>query len=73
MYGFEGEVSTEVKTAVETLQKHSEIEVHYTQSGGGSFRKVPKDGGKSQFEALRDLGNEFAEEAKHNKHNYIRL
>ena len=55
------EVFTEVKTGVETLQKHSEIEVHYIQSGGGFFRKIPKNSDKSQFEALRDLGNQFAE------------
>ena len=72
MYGATGEISTEVKTAIETLEKKSHITINKIQYGGGARPKVfaSQSGSASELEALKNEADKFYAELEEEKHNY---
>lgn len=76
MYGATGEVTNEVKTAMATLQKHSEVRIVIHESTGAS-RDGPAvsktESAGSDLLAIKARADKFYDDAGAGKHNYIRL
>jgi len=74
MYGATGEVSNEVKNAVSSLQKHSEVRIVIHESTGVSNSKTERiESENSDLLAIKARADKFYDDAGAGKHNYIRL
>ncbi|KAH7906199.1 hypothetical protein BJ138DRAFT_1117787 [Hygrophoropsis aurantiaca] len=66
MYGATGEVTEAVKSAVEKIQKHSEVRISKMESGGGNKLLAAQD----SMLSLKEEADQFYKDAE--KHNYLR-
>lgn len=78
MYGVTGEVTEEVKTATESLQKNSQISTWIHISGGGERTPEVKkleatSGEESPLLSIKKQADDFYQELKDGKHKYRRL
>ncbi|KAE8132755.1 hypothetical protein BDV38DRAFT_260398 [Aspergillus pseudotamarii] len=77
MYGVTGSVTNEVRSAVETINKHSRVTVWIHTSGGGGRAGVihaePHDGDDSPLFAIKEGADNFYQELREGKHRYRRF
>ncbi|KAE8410644.1 hypothetical protein BDV36DRAFT_302580 [Aspergillus pseudocaelatus] len=77
MYGVTGSVTNEVRSAVETINKHSRVTVWIHTSGGGGRAGVihaePHDGDDSPLFAIKEGADNFHQELREGKHRYRRF
>ncbi|GJP95178.1 hypothetical protein AnigIFM59636_001955 [Aspergillus niger] len=77
MYGVTGSVTNEVRSAVETINRHSRVTVWIHTSGGGGRSGVihaePHDGEDSPLFAIKEGADDFYQELREGKHRYRRL
>ncbi|GLA52056.1 hypothetical protein AnigIFM63604_008684 [Aspergillus niger] len=77
MYGVTGSVTNEVRSAVETINRHSRVTVWIHTSGGGGRSGVihaePHDGEDSPLFAIKEGADNFYQELREGKHRYRRL
>ncbi|PYH74372.1 uncharacterized protein BO88DRAFT_459755 [Aspergillus vadensis CBS 113365] len=77
MYGVTGSVTNEVRSAVETINRHSRVTVWIHTSGGGGRSGVihaePHDGEDSPLFAIKEGADNFYQELREGKHRYRRF
>ncbi|GKZ37585.1 hypothetical protein AbraIFM66950_009199 [Aspergillus brasiliensis] len=77
MYGVTGSVTNEVRSAVETINRHSRVTVWIHTSGGGGRAGVihaePHDGEDSPLFAIKEGADNFYQELREGKHRYRRF
>ncbi|GLA25711.1 hypothetical protein CBS115989_2560 [Aspergillus niger] len=77
MYGVTGSVTNEVRSAVETINRHSRVTVWIHTSGGGGRSGVihaePHDGEDSPLFAIKEGADDFYQELREGKHRYRRF
>lgn len=74
MYGVTGEVTNEVKTAVESIQKNSEVQIVIHESTGTSQGVATRtESAGSDLLSIKTRADKFYDDASAGIHNYIRL
>lgn len=74
MYGVTGEVTQEVKNAVEKLNRLSTIKIVINETSGTSAKGMHiKETMTSDLLAIKTMADAFYKAADEGKHNYIRL
>ena len=74
MYGARGSVTEEVATAVQTIQKHSEVKIYLQESTGSpKSAATSKESTDLSLLEVKRLADQFYRDADAGKHKYYRL
>ncbi|KAH7923301.1 hypothetical protein BV22DRAFT_1130744 [Leucogyrophana mollusca] len=71
MYGAQGTVTNEVKSAVEKINKHSETHIVIKESGGGTTNETSPAEGSNDLLMIKAKADKFYEDAAN--HKYMRF